>query len=80
MKLRLLKVVVQPVFAIDDGENLTEQAAEAISIPAALWPEYAATGFAQQVEQLRQKVEGQAPAPKPEHHGRAMRSPKAKRV
>jgi hypothetical protein len=40
-KLRLLKVVCQPVFVLDDGENLTEQAAEPIQVPAADWPAFA---------------------------------------
>ena len=57
-KLRLLKVVVQPVFVVDDGENLVEQAADPIVVPASAWPTYANEGFARSVEALREQVEG----------------------
>lgn len=60
-KLRLLKVIVQPVFAIDDGENLVEQVAEPVSISAAEWPGYATGQFAHAVDQLRQEVEEESP-------------------
>lgn len=63
MKLRLLKVICQPVFVIDDGESLTEQTAEPVVVSAADWPTYATTAFAAGFEALRQQVEGvQAPA------------------
>jgi hypothetical protein len=57
-KLRLLKVIVQPVFVVDDGEQLLEQAAEPVSVTAAEWPTYASTSFADAFEQLRNQVEG----------------------
>ena len=57
-KLRLLKVMVQPVFAIDDGENLMEQVSDVIAVPAVEWPTYATTQFAEAFEELRQRVEG----------------------
>lgn len=61
-RLRLLKVIVQPVFILsdDDGENPVEQVASPLTVPASEWPAYAASGFAQSVEQLRQQVEGPA--------------------
>ncbi len=41
-KLRLLKVLVQPIYVLDDGEHLTEQIAEPITIAARAWPTWAA--------------------------------------
>ena len=40
--LRLLKVIVQPVFVFDDGESLVEQIAEPLVVPAAEWPAFPA--------------------------------------
>lgn len=40
-QLRLLKVVVQPVYVLDDGETLTEQPAQPATIPAKDWPSFA---------------------------------------
>lgn len=83
MKLRLLKVICQPVFVVDDGQSLTEQAAEPVVVSAAEWPGYATGAFAAGFEQLRQQVEGGAhidgPATKPEHNGRVTK-PARKRV
>jgi hypothetical protein len=56
--LRLLKVICQPVFVVDDGETLLEQVAEPIVVPAAEWPSFATGSFAEGVEALRQQVEG----------------------
>lgn len=56
--LRLLKVIVQPVFVVDDGENLVEQPAQPVEVAAAEWPTFAAGRFAQGFEELRQQVEG----------------------
>lgn len=39
MTLRLLKVIIQPVFVEDDGETLTEIAAQPLPVPAKDWPE-----------------------------------------
>jgi hypothetical protein len=41
-RLRLLKVVVQPVLVLDDGETLTEQVAEPIEVSVNDWPTFAA--------------------------------------
>lgn len=56
VKLRLLKIIVQPVFVIDDGASLVEQTPQPITLtPAqiATFPE----DFAAGMEQLRQQVE-----------------------
>lgn len=58
-KLRLLKVIVQPVFVLDDGEHLVEQAAEPVAVAPAQWPAYPTTEFAEAFEGLRAQVEGE---------------------
>lgn len=59
-KLRLLKVICQPVFVIDDGEGLVEQPTQPVEVPAAEWPTFATGRFAEGVEQLRAQVEGES--------------------
>jgi hypothetical protein len=61
-RLRLLKVIVQPVFVLDDGENLVERAAQPVIVTAADWPEYAVTGFPESIEALRKEVEAAEPS------------------
>lgn len=56
-KLRLLKVNVQPVFVIDDGMTLREQAAQVVAVPAEEWRTYPVEGFARAEEALRKQVE-----------------------
>lgn len=48
-KLRLVKVLVQPVFVVDDGETVTEVEHGAIAIPAADWPTYSSERFPAEV-------------------------------
>jgi hypothetical protein len=55
-KLRLLKVVVQPTFVFDDGENLNEVIAEPITVSPADWPSYATNGFVRAVDELEAKI------------------------
>lgn len=44
-KLRLVKVLVQPVFMLDDGETLTELEHAAVAIPPDEWPTYSSERF-----------------------------------
>jgi hypothetical protein len=60
-RVRLLKVIVQPVVVIDDGETLTELVGQPATVSAAQWPTYATTEFAAAMEQLRQQVEEPTP-------------------
>lgn len=39
-KLRLVKVIVQPILVLDDGKTLTEQTVQPITVPAAEWGAY----------------------------------------
>jgi hypothetical protein len=49
-RLRLLKVVVQPHFILDDGETLEEIEHPPTVIPAAEWPAYSGERFPREVE------------------------------
>lgn len=40
-RLRLLKVIVQPVFILDDGENVSEKVAEPFIVTSADWRAFA---------------------------------------
>jgi hypothetical protein len=57
-RLRLLKVIVQPIFVVDDGESLVEQAAQPVEVPASEWPTFITGRFAEGFEALRREVEG----------------------
>jgi len=61
-QLRLLKVIVQPVFVVDDGEALTEVQAQPGAVSAADWPSYATTAFLAQVAEFEAAM-NQEPAP-----------------
>lgn len=39
-KLRLVKVIVHPIFVLDDGENITEFENQPSVIPASEWPDF----------------------------------------
>lgn len=63
LRLRLVKVLVQPVFVADDGESITEIEHPPMAIPAAEWPTYSGGRFpremAQYEAQLQQEGEAQ---------------------
>lgn len=59
-KLRLVKVLVQPVFVLDDGENVTELEHPAVAIPAAEWPTYSSERFPAEVEAWQKQIDAQA--------------------
>jgi hypothetical protein len=57
VKVRLLKVVVQPVFVLDDGETLIEVEHPATVIPAAEWPTYSSERFPREVREWQSKLD-----------------------
>lgn len=56
-RLRLLKVIVQPIFVIDDGNTLTEYASAPVDVSPQEWPTFAKDRFAQGMEALRRQIE-----------------------
>jgi len=75
-KLRLLKVIVQPVFAVDDGETLTETPAEPVVVTAEDWPTYPTTQFIEAFNALQAQLDTPA-KPAPNRAARRTRKPKA---
>jgi hypothetical protein len=61
-KLRLVKVMVQPVFMVDDGETLTEIEHAAIAIPAAEWPTYSSERFPRETEAWEKSLNEELPS------------------
>ncbi len=59
MRVRLLKVVVQPVFVLDDGEELTEVQHPAAAIPAVEWPTYSSERFPREVAEWQEKLDAE---------------------
>lgn len=64
-RLRLVKVVIQPHFVLDDGEHLTEQVAQAVEVTAADWPTYATDRFPEEVERAFERLLQDGPPPEP---------------
>lgn len=60
-KLRLLKVIVQPVFAVDDGKTLVETPAEPVVVSPADWPTYATTQFVEAFKALQAQLDPPRP-------------------
>lgn len=58
-KLRLIKVVVQPVFVLDDGENITETEHPPVVIAAADWPAYSGERFPAEVAEWQERINAQ---------------------
>ena len=56
-KLRLLKVVVQPVMVVDDGESLREVSVEAIVVQPNEWPNYPTGRFTEQIKELQAQLD-----------------------
>jgi hypothetical protein len=48
IRARLLKVMVQPMFVIDDDELLQEVIGTPVEIPAATWRNFAVSAFDEQ--------------------------------
>ena len=56
-KVRLVKVLVQPIFVIDDGESLLEPPVEdAKIISAANWPDYSGKQFPAEVKAWEEQL------------------------
>lgn len=56
VQVRLLKVLVQPVVVVDDGENLQEVTIDPIVVTAKEWPEYATGRFKEQFSELQKQA------------------------
>ena len=73
-RLRLVKVLVQPVFVLDDGETITEMPHDPIAISAADWPTYSGERFPREVAEWEKQLNA-----KPEQPNRATRRAEARK-
>lgn len=55
-RLRLIKVIVQPVFVLDDGDTIQEMPHLPIEIPAADWPTYSSERFPREVADWQEQI------------------------
>jgi hypothetical protein len=68
-RVRLVKVVVQPVFMIDDGETLTDIEHPPVTIPARDWPTYSSERFPKEIAAWQERLDAEdeaAASPPPE--------------
>lgn len=63
-KIRLVKVLVQPVFVLDHGTHIEEVEHSAVAIPAAEWPSYSGERFPAEVAAWQTQIDAEhAPPP-----------------
>jgi len=58
-QVRLVKVLVQPVFVLDDGQNISEVPIEEHVIPASQWPTYSSERFPREVAEWQAQLDDQ---------------------
>lgn len=60
MRARIIAVQVIPQIVIDDGENLTPQQVQPMTILWRDWPQFAAHGLQDALEKLQEQLDEQA--------------------
>jgi hypothetical protein len=75
-KLRLVKVLVQPVFVLVDGDDVTEIEHPPVAIPAAEWPTYSSERFSAEVKAWQAQLDADV-GRSPSRATRRARKPKA---
>lgn len=60
-ELRLVKVIVQPVFILDHGTHVTELDHPAVAIPATDWPTYSGERFPREVAEWQARIDAEHP-------------------
>lgn len=58
-ELRLVKVVVQPVFILDHGTHVSEVEHPPVVIPAEEWPTYSSERFPREVQEWQQRIDAE---------------------
>jgi hypothetical protein len=74
-RIRLLKVLVQPVFVIDHGDHIEEIDHPQTVIPAHEWPTYSGERFPRELAEWQAKLDAEA-AEKPKPNRAARRTEK----
>lgn len=62
-KLRLVKVVTQAHFVLDDGETLKEVSTQPVEVAAADWEAFPTGQFKEAAEKLEAQIQGSELAP-----------------
>lgn len=63
--IRLVKVLVQPVFMLDHGDRLEEVEHAAVTLPAEDWPEYSGRRFPTEVAEWQARLDAENAAEEP---------------
>ena len=61
VRVRLVKVIVQPVFVLDDGTTIVEVDQPPIAIPAIEWPTYSGDRFPREVAEWQARLDADPP-------------------
>ncbi|MGP0048791.1 MAG: hypothetical protein ACLPZR_08095 [Solirubrobacteraceae bacterium] len=61
-QLRLVKVIVQPVFVLDHGTHIEEIEHPAVAIPSQDWPTYSSERFPAEVKAWQSQLDAEARA------------------
>lgn len=56
-KVRLVKVLVQPVFVLDHGTHIEEINHPTVVIPAAEWPTYSSERFPAEIDAWQKQID-----------------------
>lgn len=72
-KLKLVKVLVQPVFVLDHGDTVEEIEHPVVAVPAAEWATYGSERFPREVADWQAQIDAEQP------QNRAQRRAKPKR-
>jgi hypothetical protein len=79
-KIRVVKVIVQPVVVADDGKTLTELDIGPATVPPEAWPDYATTGFVEQLAAIEKQINAEAADGNGQPANREQRRAAAKRT
>lgn len=63
MRVRIISVMVQPNIVLDDGENLTPQPVKPLTVLWRDWPEFAARGLQEALQQMQEQIQKQIEPP-----------------
>jgi hypothetical protein len=75
--IRLVKVLVQPVFILDHGDRIEEVEHSAVTLPAEDWPEYSGRRFPAEVAEWQARLDAENAAEKPKQNRTTQGSKKA---
>jgi hypothetical protein len=56
-RLRLVKVLVQPVFVVDHGDSIEEIEHPVIAVPSAEWPTYSSERFPREMAEWQSQLD-----------------------